>query len=125
LRRETTLQGFKFIGQRRKPLGINYGYENFYSVLRHAIASTDHLQKRLAGVISGIDHLEQDSFPDDETWNRFEKLVNGTTMLPPKGNEGTIQATTSQMTDDEAALWLKEAFDIFSNIAEVYGRAHK
>jgi hypothetical protein len=56
-----------------------------------------------------------------KSWKRFEKLLSETTCLPAKGNEGTIQATTSQMTDDEAGRCLREAFEFFSKIREAYG----
>jgi hypothetical protein len=102
-------------------MGLDYGWEKFFSSLRYALGSAAPPQELLGGVVSGVCHLRRDSFPDDETWKRFEKLLNETTCLPGKGNEGTIQATTSQMTDDEAGRCLREAFEIFSKIAEAYG----
>jgi hypothetical protein len=66
--------------------------------------------------------LERDSFPDGETWNRFERLITATTGLPARNrSEGTIEATTSQMTDDEAGHWLQEAFGICNDITVAYG----
>ena len=102
-------------------MGLDYGWEALFSSLHHAVGSAAPLPELLEGVVSGVCHLRRDSFPDDETWKRFERLMNETTCLPAKGNEGTIQATTSQMTDDEAGRCLREAFEIFSKIAEAYG----
>jgi hypothetical protein len=102
-------------------MGLDYGWEKFFSSLHYAVGSAAPPQELLEGVVSGVCHLRRDSFPDDETWKRFEKLLNETTCLPGKGHEGTIQATTSQMTDDEAGRCLREAFEIFSKIAEAYG----
>jgi len=42
-------------------------------------------------------------------------------MVPAKHDEGTIQATTSVMKDEEAAMWLRKAFDIFDDLAKAYG----
>jgi hypothetical protein len=103
-------------------MGVDYGWEKFFSSLNYAVANTDSLQKRLAGVAMGVCHLDRDSFPDDETWKRFENFMNVTTLLSAKGNEGTIQATTSEMSDGEAHQWLQEALGLFSELAEAYGR---
>lgn len=104
-------------------MGVDYGNEKFFSVLSYAVGSTDSVQERLSNVISGVCHLERDSFPDDDTWQRFEALLAETTKRAAKGDEGTIAATTSQMSEDEAAKWLHEALSIFTEIAEAYGRA--
>jgi hypothetical protein len=109
--------------ERRILLSVDYGWEKFFSSLRYAVASPASLQHRLEGIVSGVYILERDNFPDDETWKRFEKLMKEATKLPARTEgEGTIRATTSQMTDDEAGHWLQEAFEIFSEIAQAYGK---
>ncbi len=82
------------------------------------------MQERLFGVVSGVCHLERDSFPDDATWERFEALLADNTKRAARGDEGTIEATTSQMSNEEAAKWLQEALSIFTDVAEAYGRAN-
>jgi hypothetical protein len=72
-------------------------------------------------VVKEIDGLRRDSFPSDETYARFEKLMTATKMLPARGTEGRIVATTSQMEESEAKQWLQEAVAIFSDVAQVYG----
>jgi hypothetical protein len=99
-------------------MGVDYALEKFFSVLNHALASTDSVQKRLAAVASGVCHLKRDSFPDDKAWKRFENFMKGTTMFPAKGIESRIQATTSQMSDGETHQWLQEALGIFSELAQ-------
>jgi|ERR1700733_11319805 hypothetical protein len=102
-------------------MGIDYGWEKFFNTLSYAIGSTASPQERLEGVMVGTNHLERDNFPDDETWETFEKMLKATTSQSAQGGEGTIRATTSAMSDDEAAKWLTKAFEIFSEIAEAYG----
>jgi hypothetical protein len=102
-------------------MGIDYGWEKFFNTLHYAVGSTESLQHRLANVISGVCHLQRDDFPNDEAHEEFKTMLKATTMVPAKGDEGTIQATTSVMKDEEAAMWLRKAFDIFSGIAEAYG----
>ena len=96
--------------------------EKFFSSIHYAVTSTELLQKRLQVVVSGIDGLRRDSFPSDETYARFEKLMTATKMLPARGNEGRLAATTSQMEESEAKQWLQEAVAIFSDVAQAYGK---
>jgi hypothetical protein len=102
-------------------MGVDYGWEKFFKTLSYAISSAESLQERLEGVMQGTSHLQRDSFPDDETWGTFKEMLKVTTSRPAQGDEGTIHATTSKMTDDEAAMWLTKAFEIFSEMAEAYG----
>ena len=104
-------------------MGLNYAWEKFFTSLYYAIDSKASLQDRLASVISKVAHLSADSFPSDgEIWNRYKGLMEATTKLPALHEEGTIKATTSQMTDEEATRWLREAVGIFSDIAKAYGK---
>jgi len=103
-------------------MDVQYGWEKFFSALRNAVASDATLQTRLERVMFETDPLRRDSFPDDGLWKRFEKLQKATTAVPAKSSEGNIRATTSKMPDDEAGKWLQEAFDIFNEFAEAYGR---
>jgi hypothetical protein len=103
-------------------MGIDYGLEKFFDQLHYAVSSTDPLQERLTGVVRGISHLRRDSFPDDETYARFERLMKGNTMVPAVANEGSIQATTSKMDEMEAGKWLTEVLAIFCEIAEAFGK---
>jgi hypothetical protein len=77
-------------------MGVDYGWEKFFNSIHYAVTSTERLQQRLQVVVSGIDGLRRDSFPSDETYERFEKLMTATKMLPARGNEGRLAATTSQ-----------------------------
>jgi hypothetical protein len=104
------------------PMGVDYGWEKFFGSVHYAVTSTELLQKRLQVVVSGIDGLRRDSFPSDETYERFEKLMTATKMLPARGNEGRLVATTSQMEESEAKQWLQEAVAIFSDVAQAYGK---
>jgi hypothetical protein len=102
-------------------MGIDYGWEKFFNVLSYAVGSAASPQERLEGVIVGTNHLERDNFPDDETWKAFREMLTATTSRAAQGDEGTIRATTSRMTDDEAAKWLTKSVEIFSELAEAYG----
>ena len=53
----------------------------FFSSIHYAVTSTERLQQRLQGVVSGIDALRRNSFPNDETYERFEKLVTAVQIV--------------------------------------------
>jgi thymidine phosphorylase len=103
-------------------MGVDQGWEKFFITLHFAVASPALLQRRLAEVAQSVCRLERDSFPDGETWNRFEKFIAATAGLPANNeNTAVIEVTTSQMTDDEASYWLQEAFGICNDITVAYG----
>jgi hypothetical protein len=103
-------------------MGVDYACEKFTSALHYAVGSSVSVQQRLEGVMQGVGHLDRNDFADDETWERFKKLLAETTKLPAQGNEGTITATTSKMSDEEAAKWLRVAFELYSDITEQYAK---
>jgi hypothetical protein len=103
-------------------MGVDYGSEKFYSALRYALQSNESLQERLESVIEGVCHLQRDSFPNDGSWERFDSLMKETTKRASRApHEGTIHATTSQMSNEEAGRFLESAFDLFNDLAEAYG----
>jgi hypothetical protein len=103
-------------------MGVDYGWEKFFSSIHYAVTSTELLQKRLQVVVKEIDGLKRDSFPSDKSYERFEKLMTATKMLPARGNEGRLAATISQMEESEAKQWLQEALGLFSDVAQAYGK---
>jgi hypothetical protein len=113
---------FEILSLGGAPMGVDYGWEKFFSSIHYAVASTERLQQRLQEVVSGIDGLRRDNFPSDETYARFEKLMTATKVLPARGNEGRLAATTSQMEESEAKQWLREALGLFSDVAQAYGK---
>lgn len=106
-------------------MSVAYGWETLWSALRSAVSSTVSLQDRLAGVIQDVQLLERDDFPDENTWEHFEALIKECTQLPERvTGEGTITATTSQMTEEKAVTLLNSCFDLFNDLAEAYGAAN-
>ena len=91
-------------------MGVDYAWEKFYSEIRFALVSDTPLQERLGALISGISHLQRDSFPDERVWDEFRKLVNETTKRQP------------HMSEKEAKERLLAAFDIFSQVTKAFGR---
>jgi hypothetical protein len=91
-------------------MGVDYAWEKFYTEIRLALVSDASPQERLGSLISGVSHLQRESFPDEHAWDEFRKLVNETTKRQ------------AQMSDKEAKERLQAAFDIFSQVAKALGR---
>jgi hypothetical protein len=104
-------------------MGVDYACEKFYSVFNYVVVSTAPVRERLESVISAAVHLQRDDFPDDKSWDRFQKLLKATTKRPARTeHEGTIAATTSRMKHSEARKWIQEALSILVDLHEAYGR---
>lgn len=104
-------------------MSVIYGWEKFFNALNYAVVSEDSLQHRLEVVLCGVNHLQRDDFPDDESWDTFRKMLDEGTKRPARTEgEGTIRATTAQMTNEEASKWLLEAVSLFSDLAEASGK---
>jgi hypothetical protein len=65
--------------------------------------------------------LDSDNFPDDQNWKEFKELLHETTKHPASGDEGSLEATVSRMTDEEAQNAFRSRWAIFSEIAQAYG----
>src|SRR5260370_18979308 len=105
-------------------MGLNYGWEKFFSVVYGSIGSELPPQDRLANsYVFDIIQVRREDVPSEEIWERIQKLTRAITSMPAKGAEGSVKATTSGMSSDEAAKWLQEIVSIFNEIAEAYGAA--
>ena len=105
-------------------MALNYGWEKFFSAVYGSIGSELPSQDRLANsYVFDIIHVRREDVPSKEIWERIQNLTRAVTSKPAKGSEGSVKATTSAMSSDEAAKWLQEIVSIFNEIAEAYGSA--
>lgn len=103
-------------------MGVETGWEKFYKAFFFAVASEEPIQRRFCSVVADICDLARDSFPDDETWDRFQLLVSGNTKLTANGDLEAVATATAQIPEEQAATWLRYAFTLFSDLAYAYGR---
>lgn len=101
-------------------MGVEQGWEIFSDGIRLALVSEAPLQERLHGLISGLSHLQRDSFPDERTWDDFRKLVN---EVAKRDARSQSDGGNSQMSNEKAKEYLNAAFGIFSQVAKAFGRA--
>lgn len=99
-------------------MALGYAWEKFFSAVYYAAASEESLQKRLANAYAyNIIHLREDDVPAP-IWERMKKLREAVTSKPAHADEGTITATTSVMSTEEAGKLLEEVVSLFNEIAQ-------
>ena len=103
-------------------MGADYGFDRLFVALSMAAGSTLPLQERVTAVVHRICDLKRDSLPDDETWDLFQSLLAEAAKHVTRSDEGIIQATTAELSDDEAIKWFQGAVGLFGELAEAYGR---
>lgn len=100
-------------------MAVDQAWEAFAAAIRSALVSDTSLQERVEKLLSGVLHLQRESFPDERVWEEYRKLVNETAKREPR-NQG--DAASSRISDEKARQCLAAAFDIFSQLAKAFGR---
>lgn len=104
-------------------MGVDYAWEKFSAEMRFALISDSPPQERLEGLISGVCHLQRESFPDEHVWDEFRKLMNETTKHAPlRHGEERVNTTSPQMSDEKTRECLEAAYGIFTHLAKAFGR---
>ncbi|MCX5794979.1 MAG: hypothetical protein NTY77_05760 [Elusimicrobia bacterium] len=87
--------------------------------------STGTLQQRLFNAaIYNLIHIKPENLPAGKR-DEFKKLVAALTRVPQKGNEGSIQATTSRLSDDEAKGHAHTILNLYEATLEARGERRK
>ncbi len=103
-------------------MGVDQAWGQFYNGIRFALVSDASLQERLDYLISEVCHLQRESFPDEQVWDEFRKLLDKTTKRGTRDKGERRIDTTSQMSEERTKECLQAAFDIFSHVAKAFGR---
>ena len=102
-----------------RAMELGYARQELHMAVEGFVVATDSLPDRLYWAYANhLIKLREENFTP-ELWVRFERLKNAVTMYPAKGDEGVVKATTSQMTDREAGLWIKEILSLFNVVVEL------
>lgn len=104
-------------------MDIDYALQELSLAIDGAITSEEPVQTRLRfAMISHIHELERNDFPNEDLWDRVERLRHATSSKPSTGAESTTEVTTAQMTTDEARNLLHEISSILIEVARECGR---
>ena len=101
-------------------MSLGYAWEKMFNAVYGAASSEEPLQQRLAtAYMYHVMYVHKADVPA-EIWERVDALGKAVNSKPAVGSEGTIAATTSQMSTEEASKWLEEIVSIFNSVAEEY-----
>ena len=89
-----------------------YPNEKFSTAVDIMATSPDSIQRRVADAYRySLLRLNPEDLPE-EIQSRFIALSQKLTRIEPKGDEGSVVATTSQMQTDEAISIAKEILEM-------------
>jgi hypothetical protein len=69
---------------------------------------TEPILRRLESAVANIAVFQKSEFPAGEQRDLFTKIMSAATHVQPTGDEGSIEATTSRMSDEEARAVAKD-----------------
>ena len=105
-------------------MDLGYAVEKFSNAVNEAATSPKSIQQRLADAyIYDIVRVSEENVPP-EIWARISKLTDAITCIPAQGDEGTVIATTSQMSEAEAVTHLKEIVTLKYKIVSAHEAAN-
>lgn len=94
-----------------------YPHEKFSNAVRSMAVSPKSIQERVGeAYVFNLIHLKPEDLPDEIRY-RFTEMTNKLTARTSIGDEGTVAATTRQMSTDEAIaiaqelLYMADAID--------------
>ena len=87
------------------------------------VTSPKSIQKRVADAyVYNLIHLKSDDLPEAIRY-RFMEMANKLTSVKPIGCEGSVSATTNQMSTDDAIEVATEILGMAYEVeSELYGR---
>ena len=104
-------------------MALNYAWEKFHIAMGSLATDTRSLQERLAAAYAFNIMMLDEKDVTPEILERLEKLGQKLTSKGAVGDEGTIEATTSQMTDMEARELILEIVSLHDDVCEEYYKA--
>ncbi|GLV61179.1 hypothetical protein KDH_79950 [Dictyobacter sp. S3.2.2.5] len=102
-------------------MSLSYTWEKLFVAVLGMARSEASLQDRLMGAYLSFHTLRDADFPKDELRTSFQEITHALTSQPAKGNEGTVQATTSLMGDQEAAELIEKIVSLYDEVAQLLG----
>ena len=104
-------------------MSADYTQEKLWQAVETLIGSGS-IQERLKFAAMYLIRLDSTkdglAFPgDSDAQTRFARLMERLTSAPPSGDEGTIEATTRTLSDDEGRRLAEDIFRLFCRATEL------
>lgn len=102
-------------------MSLEYTWEKLSVAVEGMARSQESLQDRLMGAYLCFHPLREKDFPKGELRESFHDIMHALTWRPAQGDEGTVKATTQQMTDQEASELIEKLVSLYDEITQSYG----
>ena len=101
-------------------MSANYTQQKLWQAVQ-ALIGPGHIQERLnsAAVLLVLLDPRMAFAGDSDAQTRFARLIERLTSAPPSGDEGTIEATTRTLSDDEGGRLAEDIFRLFCRATEL------
>lgn len=100
-------------------MSLGYTWEKLFVAVEGMARSQESLQDRLMGAFLCFHLLREDDFPKGELRDAFHDIKHALTWRPAQGDEGTVKATTQQMTDQEASELIGKLVSLYDEITRL------
>lgn len=98
---------------------MSYRYEKLWLAVL-ALVGTGSIKERLRNALIGnLLALEPDDFPEQHLKQKFNEIFRGLTSVPATANEGSVEATISKITDDEAKEYAQQIFYLYDEVCQI------
>ena len=105
-------------------MSIDYASEKLTAAASTLATSPDTIQKRLYYAWMACHTLTNpsfhDNFPTPQIARRFMTWSHSLTYQEAQGDEGTLEATTSRLSDEEARKAADELWALYVEVEELY-----
>ena len=101
---------------------ISHAWEKLMTAVMGMARSPLPIQQRVRdAVVYNVMLIRPENLPPDmEYQSPFEEIMQRCTSQEPEGDEGQIEASTSRMSDEEAAEVAGLIVDLYDNVAARY-----
>ena|SRR5687767_2232117 len=103
-------------------MSLRYVDEKLFVAVLGMARSQDSLQDRLMGAWLNFHTLQDRDLPEGDLRDQFQEITHALTWREAKGDEGTVRATTSQMSDQEASGFIEKIVSLYAEVAEQAAR---
>jgi len=116
-----TLGGYLF--SRRLIVNLDYAHQKFSAAVESMAESPESIQRRIAAAyLDQLHVINPDDLPDEVRMD-FNIMVEQLTAVEPSGNEGSVNASVANMSDDDAVAIARKIVHIHDVLNAHYHHA--
>lgn len=102
-------------------MSLDYVWQKLFGAVHGMATGSRSLRERLCAAMVGMVVLKPDDFPEGDLRRRWIGIREDLTILESRRpGEGTIEATTAQLSDHDANAIAERIFDLFIAVHDLY-----